>query len=25
VASYRNGVGSGAWMHIEGWSKSVIG
>jgi hypothetical protein len=25
VAGYRNGVGYGAWMHIEGWSESVIG
>jgi 60 kDa SS-A/Ro ribonucleoprotein len=25
VASYRNGVGYGAWTHIDGWSESVIG
>jgi hypothetical protein len=25
VASYKNGVGYGAWMHIDGWSESVIG
>jgi 60 kDa SS-A/Ro ribonucleoprotein len=24
VASYQNGVGYGAWMHIDGWSDSVI-
>jgi 60 kDa SS-A/Ro ribonucleoprotein len=24
VASYRNGVGYGAWTHIDGWSDSVI-
>jgi 60 kDa SS-A/Ro ribonucleoprotein len=24
VASYKNGVGYGAWMHIDGWSESVI-
>jgi len=24
VASYRNGVGYGAWTHIDGWSESVI-
>ena len=24
VASYQNGVGYGAWIHIDGWSDSVI-
>ncbi len=24
VASYRNGVGYGKWMHIDGWSEAVI-
>lgn len=24
VASYQNGVGYGAWMHVDGWSDSVI-
>jgi 60 kDa SS-A/Ro ribonucleoprotein len=24
VASYRNGVGYGAWNHIDGWSEAVI-
>jgi 60 kDa SS-A/Ro ribonucleoprotein len=24
VASYQNGVGYGAWMHIDGWSDAVI-
>jgi hypothetical protein len=24
VASYRNGVGYGKWMHIDGWSDAVI-
>jgi hypothetical protein len=24
VASYRNGVGYGAWMHIDGWSEAII-
>lgn len=24
VASYKNGVGYGAWTHIDGWSESVI-
>jgi hypothetical protein len=24
VASARNGVGYGAWMHIDGWSEAVI-
>lgn len=24
VASYRNGVGYGAWTHIDGWSDAVI-
>ena len=24
VASYKNGVGYGAWMHIDGWSESVV-
>ena len=23
VASYRNGVGYGQWMHIDGWSEAV--
>jgi len=23
VASYKNGVGYGTWMHIDGWSESV--
>jgi 60 kDa SS-A/Ro ribonucleoprotein len=25
VASYKNGVGYGKWMNIDGWSDSVIG
>jgi hypothetical protein len=25
VASYKNGVGYGAWTHIDGWSEAVIG
>ncbi len=25
LASNRNGVGYGAWMHIDGWSEAVIG
>jgi len=25
VASYKNGIGYGAWTHIDGWSESVIG
>ena len=25
VASFKNGVGYGAWTHIDGWSESVIG
>jgi 60 kDa SS-A/Ro ribonucleoprotein len=25
VASYKNGVGYGKWMHIDGWSEAVIG
>lgn len=25
VASYKNGLGYGAWTHIDGWSESVIG
>jgi hypothetical protein len=24
VASYRNGVGYGSWLHIDGWSEAVI-
>ena len=24
VASYKNGVGYGKWMNIDGWSDSVI-
>jgi 60 kDa SS-A/Ro ribonucleoprotein len=24
VASYRNGVGYGPWMHIDGWSEAVV-
>ena len=24
VASYKNGVGYGKWMHIDGWSEAVI-
>jgi 60 kDa SS-A/Ro ribonucleoprotein len=24
VASYKNGVGYGAWTHVDGWSESVI-
>jgi 60 kDa SS-A/Ro ribonucleoprotein len=24
VASYRNGVGYGKWIHIDGWSEAVI-
>jgi 60 kDa SS-A/Ro ribonucleoprotein len=24
VASYTNGVGYGAWTHIDGWSEAVI-
>lgn len=24
VASYQNGVGYGAWTHIDGWSESVL-
>lgn len=24
VASYRNGVGYGKWLHIDGWSEAVI-
>jgi hypothetical protein len=24
VASYRNGVGYGTWMHIDGWSEAII-
>jgi hypothetical protein len=24
VASYKNGVGYGKWVHIDGWSESVI-
>jgi Mg-chelatase subunit ChlD len=25
VAGYKNGVGYGAWTHIDGWSEAVIG
>jgi 60 kDa SS-A/Ro ribonucleoprotein len=25
VASYRNGVGYGAWTHIDGWSEAILG
>lgn len=24
VASYKNGVGYGQWMHIDGWSEAII-
>ena len=24
VASYKNGIGYGAWIHIDGWSEAVI-
>lgn len=24
VASYQNGVGYGSWLHIDGWSESVV-
>lgn len=24
VASYQNGIGYGAWTHIDGWSESVV-
>ncbi len=24
VASNRNGVGYGAWMHVDGWSEAVV-
>jgi 60 kDa SS-A/Ro ribonucleoprotein len=24
VASYKNGIGYGSWIHIDGWSESVI-
>jgi hypothetical protein len=24
VASYKNGVGYGAWTHIDGWSEAVV-
>jgi hypothetical protein len=24
VSSYKNGVGYGKWMHIDGWSESVV-
>jgi hypothetical protein len=24
VASYKNGVGYGRWMHIDGWSEAVL-
>ncbi len=25
VASYKNGVGYGKWVHIDGWSEAVVG
>jgi len=25
VGSYKNGVGYGRWVHIDGWSEAVIG
>lgn len=25
VASYKNGIGYGPWIHIDGWSESVVG
>jgi len=25
VASFKNGIGYGKWMHIDGWSEAVIG
>jgi hypothetical protein len=24
VASYQNGIGYGAWKHIDGWSEAVF-
>ena len=24
VASARNGVGYGAWAHIDGWSEAIV-
>jgi hypothetical protein len=24
VASNRNGVGYGSWMHVDGWSEAVV-
>jgi len=24
VASYKQGVGYGRWMHVDGWSEAVI-
>ena len=24
VASYRNGVGYGKWLHLDGWSESIV-
>src|SRR5207249_9281843 len=24
VASYKNGVGYGPWIHIDGWSEAVV-
>lgn len=24
VASYRNGIGYGKWIHIDGWSESIV-
>lgn len=24
VASYKNGIGYGKWIHIDGWSESVV-
>lgn len=25
VASYKNGVGYGAWTHLDGWSEAILG
>jgi 60 kDa SS-A/Ro ribonucleoprotein len=24
VANYKNGVGYGAWTHVDGWSEAVV-
>jgi hypothetical protein len=24
MASYKNGVGYGAWTHIDGWSDAIV-